>query len=184
MVLIVIGLLVLPGFPSKAGNTAKPPEKNRMQPGHAPTPYSADEIRKGCPAGRTTKFMIEMIGQPTSYQLLTFVAHSTEGTGFESIELDWEGNQVGEKQTAQAGWEELQSHASFPEANTRISSESYMTPAGKFDCWLYVVTTEKEGKKEEARYWFAKSLPGAPIYVEQAIDGNTVFKMTLVENRK
>lgn len=155
-----------------------------MQPGHAPTPYSADEIRKGCPAGRTTKFMIEMIGQPTSYQLLTFVAHSTEGTGFESIELDWEGNQVGEKQTAQAGWEELQSHASFPEANTRISSESYMTPAGKFDCWLYVVTTEKEGKKEEARYWFAKSLPGAPIYVEQAIDGNTVFKMTLVENRK
>jgi len=174
--LIVTGLL--------AGNPDKPPDKNRMKPDHAPTPFSAEEIREGCPSGRTSKYLIEVAGNPNSFQVVTFVNGDKDGTGFESITLGHEGAQVGEKQTADARWDELQFHASFPEADTRISSESYTTPAGKFDCWHYVVKKDKEEKKGVSHYWFAKSLPGAPIFMEQIIDGKSVFKMTLVENKQ
>ncbi len=182
-----IGLLLLfTTFPFQltGSETVNPPEKNRMKPDHAPTPFSAAEIREGCPNGRTTKYRIEMAGKPGVFQVSTFVNGDREATSFEAITLDMKGKQVGEKQTARAKWEELQAHASFPQAMTRISTESHTTPAGTFDCWLYVVTSEKEGKKEVKRFWFAKSLPGPPICCEQTVNGNRVFRMTLVENTR
>ena len=181
--LIVTGLMfLLPASPLNAEKPTKPPEANRMNPDHAPTPFSAAEIRKGCPNGRTSKYLIEVAGNPNSFQVVSFVNGDKDGTGFESITMGHEGKQVGEKQAAEARWDELQYHASFPEADTLISSDPYTTPAGEFDCWHYEVNKEKEGKKEVAHYWFAKSLPGAPIYMEQILDGKPVFKMTLVEN--
>jgi hypothetical protein len=116
------------------------------------------------------------------FQVSTFINGDQEGTSFEAIILDTEGKQMGEKQTAHAKWEELQAHASFPQANTQITTESYTTPAGTFDCWLYVVTSEKEGKKDVKRFWFAKSLPGPPVCYEQIVNSNRVFRMTLMEN--
>jgi hypothetical protein len=52
-----------------------------------------------------------------------------------------------------------------------------------FECWLYVVSSEKEGKKDVKRFWFAKTLPGPPICYEQTVDGTLTFRMTLVENK-
>ncbi len=155
-----------------------------MKPDHAPTPFSAAEIRDGCPDGRSTKYRIETAGKPVTYQVTTFINGDRESGGFQSATMDAEGKQVGKPQTARAKWSQLQAHASFPEAATRISSESYTTPAGTFDCWLYVVTGEKEGKKDVQSFWFAKSLPGPPIRFLQTVDGKQVFLMTLVENRR
>lgn len=182
---IVTGLLLLlTNSPLHAGKTDKPPNKNRMKPDHAPTPFSAKDIRKGCPTGRTSKYLIEIAGNPNSFQIVSFTKSDKDGTDFESISLDQEEKQVGEKQTARARWDELQFHASFPETDTQITSESYATPAGEFDCWHYEVKKDKQGKKEISHYWFAKSLPGAPIFMEQILDGKPVFKMTLIENKK
>lgn len=169
-------------FQLNGSETIKPPEKNRMKPDHAPTPFNAAEIRDGSPNGRTTKYRIEMAGKPDVFQVSTFANGDREATSFESITLDIEGKQLGEKQTSRAKWEELQAHASFPQANTQIHTESYTTPAGTFDCWLYVVTLEKEGRKDIKRFWFAKSLPGPPICYEQTVNDKRVFRMTLVEN--
>ena len=177
-------LFLLPGSPLNAEKPDTPPEQNRMEPDHAPTPFSAEEIREGCPTGRTSKYLIEVAGNPNSFQLMSFTNSDKDGTDFESITLDNEGTQTGEKKAAGARWDELQSHASFPETDTLIKSEFYTTPVGEFNCWHYVVKKDNQGKKEVTHYWFAKSLPGPPVFMEQIIEGKTVFKMTLVENTK
>jgi hypothetical protein len=185
MSVVGISLLLLftaSHFQLTGSETVKPPEKNRMKPDHAPTPFSAAEIRDGCPNGRTIKHRIEMAGKPDTFRVFTFINGDRQSTSFQSMTLDMAGKQVEEKQTARAKWEELRTHASFPQAMTQISTESYTTPAGTFDCWLYVVTLEKEGKKDVKRFWFAKSLPGPPICFEQTVNGKQVFRMTLVEN--
>lgn len=178
-------LVFLPGImviTASDGESVLPPEKNRMKPDHAPTPFSAEEIRDACPTGRWTKYHIQVAGHPDTYQLSTFIDSDNEGTGFESVSLDMDGKPKGEKQTARANWKELQGHASFPQKDTQITSESYTTPSGTYDCWLYVVTREKEGKKDVKRFWFAKSLPGPPVCYEQTVNGKLTFRMTLVES--
>ena len=167
-----------------AMETELPPEANRMKKDHAPTPFTADEIRLGCPNGRVTKYKIEIPGKPVHFEVTTFVNGTKETAGFEMTMLDTNGNPMGQKRTATAKWNELQAHASFPAADTTITNTQYTTPAGAFDCWLYTVKSEKEGKPIISKFYFAKSLPGPPVYFTQESDGTAIFIMTLMENKQ
>jgi hypothetical protein len=153
------------------------PDKNRMKPDHAPTPFSAEEIYKGCPSGRITKYLIEIPGKPKHFSISKFVNSSESGTDFEGYTTDLEGKRMGDKQTSHAKWIELQAHASFPEIDTTISSETIKIPAGEFACLLYTVKSTKGLKK----LWFAKKLPGPPVKFEQFQEGKRVYYMVLVK---
>ncbi len=176
MALVMVGL--------EAADSKLPPDGNRMKKDHAPTPFTAEEIRLGCPDGRKTKYKIEIPGKPFHYQITTFVNATPETAGFEMTTLDKDGNTIGQMQTATATWSELQTHASFPQSRTKIENASYTTAAGAFDCWYYHVTGEKDGKPVISKYYFAKKLPGPPIYFIQETDGSPTFTMTLVENKQ
>ena len=180
---VSIILIVFSTFFLQGGEPIMPPESNRMKPDHLPTPYSAAEIRAACPNGRQTKYRFKITGRPDSIQVTHFVNCTGEKANFETITTDMEGKQVGDTQSAQATWQELQSHASFPAAYTTISSTSYTTPAGTYDCWLYQATTEAGGKKDVKRLWFARTLPGPPICFEQFVDDQLMFRMTMIENQ-
>jgi len=169
--------------PLLAADDDLPPVANRMKPDHAPTPFSAAEIRQGCPDGRTTRYKIEARNRPVMYQESTFFNSTVEGTSFRAWQENEQGQPVGDPMENSATWTELQGHASFPAARTRISTESHTTPAGTYDCWLYVVTHEKDGQREVNRFWFARALPGPPLCFEKTVNGQLVHRMTMVRAR-
>lgn len=173
-------VFIVPGQ-STGAEPGKPPGANRMKPGHAPTPFSAEEIRSGCPRDRKIVFQVEVSGQPVLYRTTTFVTVNPDDTVLETVTTGTDGKKVGKKQMMTAKWKDLQAHASFPEKQTEIRPENYTTPAGTFDCWLYVVTLQKSGKKNVQHYWFAKSLPGPPICVEETVDGRLAYRLTMLK---
>jgi hypothetical protein len=179
--LAIIALLVV--FPGQGlvADSNLPPESNRMEPDHAPTPFSAEQIRKGCPRNRKIVFQVEAFEQPLVFQTLTFVSVYEGKVVFEAVTTGTDGKRIGSRRMTTGTWKDLQSHASFPQAQTKIQKESYTVPAGTFDCWRYEVTRPKDGKTNTRRYWFAIKLPGPPICFEESVDGKVIYKLTMLK---
>lgn len=156
----------------------RPPEANRMKPDHAPTPFSAAEFRDSFYNGLRFKYQIQTTDEPDIFAVVTFWNWSEEGVSIEAVRFDSEGKQVGEKKNTRVKWKEFQKQLSFPEANTKITSETISTPAGTFECWLYEVTS---GGKKVERLWFTKTMPGLPVYSEDKVAGQLMSKATLME---
>ena len=101
-----IVLLCLVSFPSLACRSAAtlPPDGNRTQEDHAPTPFSAEEIRRACPQGRWNLFETAHPGKPRSYQLTTFTKVDEDGAELEAVNVDEEGERIGEVYRKSATW--------------------------------------------------------------------------------
>lgn len=159
-----------------------PPEANRMKPEHAPTPFSADEIRKGCPNGRINTFRIEIPGKDPVLSYQRFHDCTKDVAHVERYRMTPEGKLLGKKVSRRWPWKSLQGHASHPKDKTKITEGRIETPAGKFDCWIYAVLTKtRDGKTRVTTLHFAKTLPGPPIRMIQEIDGKRGFTMTLIQ---
>ena len=79
-------------------------------------------------------------------------------------------------------WAELEKHASFPKSQVKKREESITVPAGKFDCVVYEVKDPKSS--ETSTFFFAKTLPGAPVMVVTTTkSGETVTTRTLLEHK-
>jgi hypothetical protein len=157
-----------------------PRESNRMQAGHAPTPFSADKIRAACPDGTWIRFKMESPGAPDAYLVFRFLTGGPEAVTVVSSLFDADDNLTGEPAAKRQKWTDLQSHASFPEVRTRIDPAAFDTPAGRLDGWLYTVSGTKEGRPVLTRYAFARDLPGPPALLEEYTDGNLTLKMVMV----
>jgi len=157
-------------------------EERTLEEGHAPTPYTAEQIRDGCPSGRVCEFKIESAGGYEVTKRYRFFDADDHGVVIEATVLGPAagGNQAPAK--SRASWRELQSHASFPADSTQISNQQVETPAGTFQCMRYIVTT-KEGGKTVTKYLdFARELPGMPVRMTLEYDGTKVSSMTLVSH--
>ena len=97
-----------------------PPEANRMQATHAPTPFSAAEIREDCAAGAWRTFRLESRG-PSGWeearQTMRFLEGGPEQTEVEVV-VEKESGVPGEPQRQTTTWKDLQAHASFPQHAT------------------------------------------------------------------
>jgi hypothetical protein len=178
-ILSPLALLLLTACSSIGSTPNLPPESNRIEPGHAPTPFSAAEIRAACPEGRHNLFEMRSTGKEPLYQLATFLFCDEWGAEFEAVFVNEQGGQLGGTKRTSASWEQMQARASFPADATVIDRERHRVPGGSFDCWHYTIT-DGEGGEMEQHFWFARSLPGPPIHVEQITDGEVVFQMTLL----
>jgi len=161
-----------------------PPASHRMQADHAPTPYAAEEIRSGCPDGSWRLMRLSTLGPQgwaVSLQKTRFLHDGGSSTEFEVTQQDEAGNVRGEPRRGTATWEQLQAHASFPQADTCIERVPVTLDCGRFDCWLYIVVTPDAQGMREKRLWFARELPGPPVHMEEWLDQELVFHMTLVE---
>jgi len=134
-----------------------------------PAPFSWEEIRAATKSGRTYRFKVQEKGKPARERVLTFV------------KVDDDGCEVfaGGDAPRRMGWPQLQKDAEFPKDRVTTREETVKLPGGKFDCMVYEVRG-KDG--EVSTYYFARTLPGAPVlfYVEQ--DGKRVRTTTLVEH--
>lgn len=142
-----------------------------LDPTHAPTPFTAAEIRRACPAGRVIVVRHHHPGGLTHETVTTFRACDVDGAEMTQDEPGPDGTLV-TTSTHRVTWLDLQRHASFPEATTTISVETITTPMGSLECLRYDVA----GPDTEQRFWFARSLPGMPVRVAMG-RGTPVMEM-------
>jgi len=130
-----------------------------IQAGHAPTPFTADEIRQGCPAGRTVTARTEAAGEPDRVDITVFVETDDRGALLES-----------NGQRHRVTWRELQNHASFPAEVTTVHEDVVEGPLGRMDCLSYRVVAADT----VSTFWFEKGRPGMPVLFTTEVAGALV----------
>jgi hypothetical protein len=157
---------------------ALPPESHRLRPDHLPTPFSAAQIRDGCPAGRTIRLREENVGEPPTFRRIVFTEGDAETSVQELQATDADGTPLGQPSLGRSTWLDLQRHASQPADATTVREVRLELPFGELDCWLYTV----QAPDAELRFWFAKELPGMPAQVEEWVDGSLAGRTVMVAN--
>jgi hypothetical protein len=135
-----------------------------LGPDLAPTPFTPDEIRAGCPAGRTIELLVETDGEEPYTRVNRFVACDETGA---TLERGATGTRV--------TWAELQAHAAFPAARTTIEPDTIETPLGVLDCLRYTV---EDGDDVDV-FWFAQAFPGMPVRYRTRDSTTTMITSTL-----
>jgi hypothetical protein len=150
-----------------APSTADGPEKPKGPV--YPAPFTAEQIRAATRNGRTYRYKVEIPNEPTREHVITF--RNVDEGGAEVHQ--------GSDHARRMSWTTLQRHAEFPRDKVSTHPEKLKTPAGKFECVVYEVTGE-DG--EVWTYYFAKKLPGAPVYFYVERNGKRLKTTTLVEH--
>lgn len=132
-----------------------------LGPDLAPTPFTADEIRAGCPDGRRLLVRTQLDGL-TTYHCDSFAEGSEEGCALSQVVTDASGTPVDEPRTSRVTWRELQEHAAFPAAATTVARERIRLAVGERECVRYDV----ERESGSSRFWFAVDQPGMPLRYE------------------
>jgi hypothetical protein len=153
-----------------------PPDANRIRPDDLPTPFSATDIRAGCPLGRTIRLRSEAPGGEPTFRRIRFVEVDADGAVQEFQPTDAGGAPIGEPARHRSTWAELQQHASQPAAATLVDEVDLALPFGTEACWRYTVG----GGDESATFWFAKARPGMPVQVERQADGGLVSRSVVI----
>lgn len=159
---------------------APEPDPNIVQPGHAPTPFTAAEIRDGCPAGRTIGMLIEPRDGDPYLTLNRFVTVDENGADTELKSMTMDGEEIDPPVERRSTWEEFQAHASFPAEQTVIDSEVLETSMGDLKCKRYTV---KDGPTSDT-YWFAVDKPGMPVKVETVAPGGVAYRMRMINDNR
>ena len=153
-----------------------PPDANRIRPDDLPTPFSATEIRAGCPLGRTIQLRSEARWGELTFRWIRFVEVDADGAVQEFQSTDAEGFPIGEPTRQRSSWLDLQQHASQPASTTAIHEVELELPFSKEACWRYTVTDHDKSKT----FWFAKARPGMPVQVEEWVGGGLVSRSVVI----
>jgi hypothetical protein len=134
-----------------------------------PAPFTAEQIQRATKNGRTYRFRVEVPDKaPTEY---TVAFRNVDSGGAEVFSEGDKGKRM--------SWLAFQQHAEFPKDKVTTRADRIKIPAGKFDCLVYEVT----GDRGEVRtYYFAKKLPGAPVFFYVERDGQRIRTTTLLEH--
>ena len=138
-----------------------------LHPGHAPTPFTAAEIREGCPAGRTVTARTEAMGEPDRVDVTVFVETDPDGTLMES-----------NGRRHRVSWLDLQNHASFPAAVTTVTEDMIEIPLGAMECLCYRVVSDDT----VSTFWFAKGRPGMPVLFTTESNGSLVSTTFVIDD--
>src|SRR6266550_4810675 len=112
-------------------------DPHQLHPDHRPAPFTADEIRIGCPPGRTVRSLVVEAGSEPYVQVTRFVSGDAEGAEQESWTETPDGDRLTETRRRRSTWLDFQGHASMPVATTEIVEEGIEIPAGRYDCLRY-----------------------------------------------
>ena len=183
--LAVIGLVFLLGCgvgdeaPRAADSGAA--VENDTEPAILERPFTAEHIRDEWTEGLEIRIR-ELTEQGESFQTWKVVRSDPEGVEIEAVATNAAGEPVGEASVQRSGWVELRDHATF---SAEVASREFVhrdTPLGKLDGWLYTVGSEGSGPVSE--FFFAESLPGAPIWVRFSHDGEVVSSFEQIGRSK
>lgn len=131
-------------------------------------PFTAEQIRKATKEGRTYRFKVEMPDKGASEYAVTF----------RNVDRDGAEIAMGGDKSKRLSWRALEQQSEFPKDQVATRADKIKIPAGKFDCVVYEVKAE-DG--EVRTYFFAKKLPGAPVFFFVERDGERLRTTTLVD---
>ncbi|MCK0110717.1 hypothetical protein MWU75_00980 [Ornithinimicrobium sp. F0845] len=132
-----------------------------LHEGHAPTPFTAEQIRTHCPDGLRVTLAVES-PEGTTFHTDTFRDGDREGVTLESCPSDAQGTPTGPARTTRVTWLDLQEHASFPAEQTAVGEETITGPLGILPCLRYDVRLAAG----PVTFWFAVGHPGMPVRFE------------------
>jgi hypothetical protein len=95
-----------------------------LEPGHAPTPFTAAGIRQGCTRGRTVRLLVESVGGEPFVRVIRFVECDEDGATLETLRLSVDGEALGPPTPHRTSWVALQAHASYPDEQTAVAAET------------------------------------------------------------
>lgn len=143
--------------------------------GHAPTPFTADEIRAHCVDGLRVTRAVHGEDEVT-FATTTFRDGDADGVTVEDRAVDRDGAPAGAVQSSRVSWRELQGHASFPADTTVVGEETLTGPLGILLCRRYDVRRESG----TSTFWFAIDHPGMPVRWEAGGSVVEVVDLTVV----
>ncbi len=150
-----------------------------LGPGLAPTPFTDQDIRGGCPEGRTVRLRIEASGEAPSLLVNRFRDVDADGATLEAWPLGPDELPAGDRRESRVTWKQLQAHASFPVDATTITPDVIETELGRLDCLRYDVRRDAGLDT----FWFAIKRPGMPVrYATIAGPGESSL-VTMIEDR-
>lgn len=153
-----------------------------MQEGHAPTPFTAAQLREGLPSGSIRRFQMDRPQGPLMIQTMKFTGSDAEGTEVEMSVTDVDGKPMGTSHRAgKRPWTFFQSHASYPLEHTTITEATIETKAGSFDCFVYRVVRPDSSPNVIDMFWFAREVPGPPVMMRSMAGDELIYTMELIE---
>jgi hypothetical protein len=144
--------------------------------GLLPTPFTAEEIRRGCPEGRTIRLLVEPATGAPYERVNRFSDCDEEGATIEG----WRVLPDGERDDVSSGrssWLDLQRHAAFPADSTQVTQSTVDLAFGSFAAVVY---TTGSG----ARFVFATDLPGMPARYEIPVGDGVVEVTTMIADER
>lgn len=152
------------------------PDPHVLDPAALPTPFTADEIRDGTPAGRTLVVRVDVSGRPSSLRSTRFEDPDDEGATMVRTPLGTDGEPSEDPTAERVTWRRLQEHALFPAAGAVRERAALTHPLGDLECLRYTVTDEDAVDV----YWFDLARPGMPVLVDSRRGGTPVVTMTVL----
>lgn len=167
--------------PEVADTPASPPAEVAAAPEILPHPFTAEQIRDEWQQGFSLVLQTETPAGQTR-ERWTVLTADEEGAEIEFVPIDAEGNTAGDPRTSRSSWEQLRDHAAFP-ADVSSREEIVLdTALGQLEGWIYRTRSEEAGTESE--FFFASSLPGAPVQMRVMKEGQTMLEMAQLERRK
>ncbi len=151
-----------------------------LAPDLLPTPFSADEIRDGCPPGRSCRTLVEPADGAAYVRVSRFGEHTADGCLYERWVESVDGVIDGERAVSTVPWLALQRHAGFPAATSTVAPERITTPLGDLDCLRYDV---RDGA-DVTTFWFAHARPGMPVKVVEVVSDQVTETATMVADER
>lgn len=149
-----------------------------LRAGNAPTPFTAEEIRDGSPAGRVTTTLSFDRGEQPYLQINRFLTVDEEGADCVGERHSTDGTRLGEVEPYRATWAQFQAHASFPADVTTVTDETITVGLGPHQCWCYTV----RGADGVSEFWFAKTMPGMPVKVVVRDEAGVAHTSEMIQN--
>ncbi len=171
--LVFLALMLLTGCAGPQPDTDDPSILRR--------PFTAEQIRDEWVKG----FSIDMARRTPEGVLVerwTVMDADDEGVEIEFVPLDDSGNRTAERTSQRSTWTELRNHATFPADRSTVERVTRETALGSLEGWHYTVRDEEEGTVTE--FFFASSLPGAPVQMRTTRHGQIVMELEQVARRR
>lgn len=161
---------------SKVVDPSSLPQEHVMAVGCAPTPYSAKQIHDAMPEYGGRYYVLR--GDPESSMVYFHYSDITAtDCSVETMHFDLEGFTSKTETEAHVLWTKVQKRGSFALDKVSITEVRLALIAGTFDCWNYTIDDAALGHDE---LFFAKDLPGLPVYMRRLDKaGTVVFEMEL-----
>jgi len=154
------------------------------EPGLAPRPFTAEQIRTAMPAGTEMRYRVEEADKPAVVVHSKVTAADAATMTMVSRVLAEDGSVIAEEPARTTPWPELMKHASFPADRTVRTKGHVEVPAGAFETLDYVVTETAGGATTISTFRFAPALPGPPVSLVVEKDGAVVQRMVLLSRSK